>query len=105
VDPPCHRGQVGAALLLEKQGEEVGLEEEVAELVLQLAGIGAKRRIRDLVGFFDRVRDDRPRRLRPVPGAVAAEPLGQALEIEKRVGELFRLRAQPVDAVPVLVGL
>ena len=69
--------EVARALLLEQQREEVDLEEEVAELVEQLRVVAGERRVGDLVGLLDRVRDDRPRGLLAVPGAVAAEPLGQ----------------------------
>jgi hypothetical protein len=33
------------------------------------------------------VRDDRPDRLRPVPRALAPQPLGQALELDERLLE------------------
>jgi hypothetical protein len=77
-----HARQVALALLLQQQREEEGLEEEVAELILELAGIAADRRIGDLIRFLDRVRNDRPNRLLAVPRTVTAEPLGQALKIE-----------------------
>jgi hypothetical protein len=35
------------------------------------------------------VRDDRPRRLLAIPGTVAAKPLGQLLELEEGVGEVW----------------
>jgi hypothetical protein len=105
VNAPRDRGEVAAALLLEQQGKEVGLEEQVAELILELGTVSGERGVRDLIGLFDGVRDDRPRRLLPIPGTVAAEPLGQALEVEERVGELFRLGAQPVAVVVVAAGL
>ncbi len=72
VHGPRHLLEIALALLLQQQGEEVDLEEEVAELVEQLGrrtGLGC---IRDLVRLLDGVRDDRPRRLLAVPGAVAA---------------------------------
>ena len=72
VDPPCHLLQVSLALLLEKQREEVDLEEKVAELVEELVGPVAESRVRDLVRLFDRVRHDRADGLLPIPGAVAA---------------------------------
>jgi hypothetical protein len=105
VDAPRDRGEIAAALLLEEQGEEVGLEEQVTQLVLELGAIAAECGVLDLVGLFDGVRDDRARGLLAVPGAVAAEPLGQALEVEKGVGELFRFGAQPVAVLVVAAGL
>jgi len=72
VDPRRDGGEVARAALVEQEREEVGLEKQVAELVLELCIVARERRIRDLVGLLDRVRDDRPRRLLPVPGAVAA---------------------------------
>jgi hypothetical protein len=82
------------------------LKEEVAELVLELAGVTGERGVGNLVRLFDRVRDDRPRRLLPVPRTVAAQPLGQRLKFEKCLGELLALsQAQPVASFSVLVGL
>lgn len=104
VDSPCNRGQVAPALLLEQQGQEVGLEEEVAELVLELCRVTEQRGVGDLVGLLDRVRDDRPRRLLAVPRAVAAKTLGQLLQLEECIRELFALGAQPVVAAFVAVG-
>ena len=72
VHRPRHLLEVAVALLLQQQGEEVDLEEEVAELVEQLGRRSGLGRVGDLVGLLDRVRDDRPRRLLAVPGAVAA---------------------------------
>ncbi len=84
---PGDRFEVALALLFEQQGEEVGLEEQVAELVDQLGGIAGVGRVRDLVGLFDRVRDDRPRRLLAIPGAVPAQALRQLLQLDERIGE------------------
>ena len=78
--------EVALALLLEEQREEVDLEEQVAELVEQLRRIARDRGVGDLVGLLDGVRDDRPGRLLPVPGTVPAQPLGQLLQLEQRVG-------------------
>src|SRR5207247_8723703 len=73
VDPARHLLEARPAALLEQEGEEVDLEEEVAELVGELRVVARERRVRDLVCLLDGVRDDRPRGLRPVPGAVAAD--------------------------------
>jgi hypothetical protein len=51
------------------------------------------------------VRHDRPHRLLAVPRTVAAEPLGQFLELEEGVGELLALGAQPVVGFSWVVGL
>ncbi len=71
--------QVAGASFLEQKREEVDLEEEVAELVEQLLVIAGERRIGDLVGLFDRVRDDGRGRLLSIPRTLAAQALGQAL--------------------------
>jgi hypothetical protein len=83
VDSPRDRLERAGAALLEQQREEVGLEQEVAELVLELRVVTCQRGVRDLVGLLDRVRDDRLRGLLTVPRTVAPQALGQALEIEK----------------------
>jgi hypothetical protein len=72
VHCPSHLLEVAVALLLQQQGEKVDLEEQVTELVEQLGRRSGRGRVGDLVGLLDRVRDDRPRRLLAVPGAVAA---------------------------------
>jgi hypothetical protein len=87
VDPRRDGGEVALAPLLEQEREEVGLEQQVAELVLELRVVVRQRRVGDLVGLLDGVRDDRPRGLLPVPGTVAAQPLGQALEPEQGLSE------------------
>jgi len=84
------RLEVALPALLEEQREEVDLEEEVAELVEQLLGAAADGGVRDLVRLLDGVRDDRPRRLLTVPRALAAQPLGQLLELEQRGRETAR---------------
>ena len=63
--------EVALPLLFEQEREEVDLEEQVAELVEQLLGPVGERRVSDLVGLLDRVRDDRPRGLLAIPGTVA----------------------------------
>jgi hypothetical protein len=88
VDPLGDGGEVAGALLVEQKGEEIRLEEEVAELVEELVVVAGHGRVRDLVRLLDRVRNDGLRRLAPVPRALAAEPLGQLLESEERVGEV-----------------
>jgi len=107
VDAARDRLEVAAPLLREQEGEEVDLEEEVAELVEELLGRARDRGVGDLVRLLDGVRDDRPRRLLPVPGAVAAKPLGQPLEVEERVGEASGGRryrsAGSVSVSPVVV--
>jgi hypothetical protein len=85
VDPAGDRLERPGSPFLQQEREEVRLEEQVAELVLELRVVSRERRVCDLVGLLDRVRDDRLGRLLPVPGAVASQALGQALEIEKCV--------------------
>ena len=77
---PRHRGEVAGAALLEQQRQEVDLEEDVAELVEQLGVIAALRRIGELVGLLDRVRDDRSLVLLAVPRALAPEAVGDLVE-------------------------
>jgi hypothetical protein len=86
VDPARDGGEVALALLLQQQREEVGLEEEVAELVLELPRVARQGGVRDLVGLLNRVRDDRLRGLLAIPRAVAPQPLGELLELEEGVG-------------------
>jgi len=76
VDPAGHRLERAGAALLEQESDKVGLEEQVAELVLELAVVPGERRLGDLVSLLDRVRDNRLRRLLAIPGAVAPEALG-----------------------------
>jgi hypothetical protein len=71
VDPPRHRLERPGLPLLEKQCEEVRLEQKVPELVLELFVVSRERRVGDLVGLLDRVRDDRLRRLLAIPRAIA----------------------------------
>ena len=75
--------EIPVALLRQEKGEEVDLEEQVAELVQQLRVVVRERRVGDLVGLLDGVRHDRARRLLPVPGTLAAQPLGQQLQLEE----------------------
>ena len=103
VDAARHRLEVADTLLLEQEGEEVGLEQEVAELVEQLGGVTGVGGVGDLVGLLDRVRDDRPRRLLPIPGAVAAEAPRQLLQLDERLGE--RPSAPEAPAQPVVVAV
>jgi len=90
--------EVTRPALGEQLRQEVRLEEQVAQLVEQLRVVAREGRVRDLVGLLDRVRHDRLRGLLAVPRAVAAQPLGQLLELEQRLGE-----AQPV-VVAALAG-
>ncbi len=77
-------------LLLEEQGEEVDLEEEVAELAEQLRVVPRQRRVGNFVRLLDGVRHDRPRSLLAIPRAVAAKPAGQLLEVEEGLRESHR---------------
>ena len=65
--------EIALPLLLEQQREEEDLEEQVAELVAQLRGLVGERRVRDLVGLFDRVRDDRACGLLAIPRAIGTQ--------------------------------
>ena len=83
LDPARDRLERASASLLQQQRQKVGLEEEIAKLVFELGVVAGEGRVRDLVGLFDRVRDDRAGRLLPIPGAIAPEALGQLLKIEE----------------------
>ena len=96
--------QPALALLLQEQGQEVDLEEEVAELVEQLRRRVRQRGVGDLVGLLDRVRDDRPRGLLPVPGAVAPKPARQLVQLDERLAERQRLYSSSVSVSPVTVA-
>ena len=85
VHCPRNLLEIAVALLLQQEGEEVDLEEEVAELVEQLGRIARIGGVRDLVGLLDGMRDDRPRRLLAVPGAVAAQAPRQLLQLFQRL--------------------
>jgi hypothetical protein len=93
VDRSRDLREVAFAALLQEQGEKEDLEEQVAKLVDELVAAAGERGVGDLVGLLDRVRDDRGGRLLTVPRTVAAQPLGQALELDERVGELVGGRA------------
>src|SRR5207247_6265088 len=87
VNAPRNRFEILAAALTQQQRKKVDLEQEVAKLVGELRVVAADRRIRDLVCLLDGVRHDRALRLLSIPGAVAAEPLGQFLELLERTPE------------------
>ena len=79
--------EISTSVLLEQQRQEDALEQEVADLVEQLRVVAGERGVGDLVGLFDGVRHDRPRRLLAIPRALAAQPLGQLLELDERFRE------------------
>ena len=87
MDRARHLLEVARALLLQQQRQEEDLEEQVAELVDELLLAAGERGVGDLVGLLDRVRDDRRGRLLAIPGAVAAQSLGQPLQLEQGLGE------------------
>ena len=71
--------EVAGAPLLEQQREEVrpGRGGRRARR-RSFAGVAGERGVGDLVGLLDRVRDDRPRRLLAIPGAVRGAGAGSA---------------------------
>ncbi len=87
VDPARDLLEVAFTAFREEQGEEVDLEEQVAELVEQLGVVALLGRVRDLVGLLDRVRHDRAGRLLAIPGTIPAQPLRELLELEQRVSQ------------------
>jgi hypothetical protein len=70
---------------VQQQRKEIHLEQEIPDLVEELGVVIGDRGIRDLVGLFDGVRDDRASGLLAVPGTFAAQALGQLLELDERV--------------------
>ena len=94
-----HLLEIARPTLGQELCEEIGLEEQVAELVEQLRVVACEGGIGNLVGLLDRVRHDRLLRLRAVPRAVAAQALGQPLELDQRVVKRGRLRGHYVVAV------
>ena len=78
-DLAAHRSFFGDAALAPS--------EQIAELVEELGVVVAESRVSDLVGLFERVRNDRPNRLDPVPRTVSTQLLGELLELDERVGQ------------------
>lgn len=75
--------ETAGAFLLQEQGEEVDLKEEVPELVTELrVVVTGEGRVSDLVGLLDRVRNDRASRLVAVPRALAPERDSEALQLD-----------------------
>jgi hypothetical protein len=84
-----HLGHVARAALLEQQREEVDLEEDVAELVAQLAVVAGVGGVGQLVGLLDRVGHDRALVLLAVPGALAPQAAGQLVETGDGGGDVW----------------
>jgi hypothetical protein len=80
--------EVAGATLLEQQRQEVDLEEHVAELVEQLAVVGAERRVGQLVGLLHRVRHDRALVLLAIPRALGPQAARQVVERAQGGGDL-----------------
>src|SRR5919201_2028355 len=87
VDGARDRLEIAGALLLEQQGEEVDLEEQVTELVRELRVVARHGGVGNLVRLLDSVRNDCPGRLLTVPRAVAPQALGECLKLGQRLGE------------------
>jgi hypothetical protein len=75
-----HLGKAALTALLEQQGQEVDLEQHVAQLVEQLGVVARVGGVRELVGLLDRMRDDRALVLLAVPGALVPEPACDLVE-------------------------
>ena len=80
-----HVGEVALPALLEQQRQEVDLEQHVAELVQQLRVVTRVRRVGQLVGLLDGVRDDAALVLLAVPGTLASQAAGDRVELEQRL--------------------
>ena len=105
VDGARDRVEVAVALLLEQQRQEEDLEQQVAELVVELGRVVGERRVGDLVGLLDRVRDDRARRLLAVPGALGPQAPGQLLSCSSgAVGPLTRRTLLAARSVGLFAG-
>ncbi len=66
-----HTAEIERTLFLGHAGVEDDLEEEIAELVLEVGKVFARNGVGDLVGFLDGVRRDGRKILRQVPRAAA----------------------------------
>ncbi len=87
-DRPGHIGEGEGAGLLGHAGVVDDLEQQIAQLLLQLAHLAALDGVGDLVGFFDGVGGDAGEGLLDVPGAAAlrvAQPGHDLDEPEQRV--------------------
>src|SRR5439155_1309098 len=91
VDQPRRRCKIPLALLLEREREEVDLEEQVPQLVQELLVVTRECSVRNLVRLLDGVRDDRARGLLAIPRAVAPQPLRQTLELEQGLLEALHV--------------
>ena len=67
-----HVAEIEGALLLRHAGVEDDLQQQIAELVLQVGEIVARDGVGDLVGFLERIGRDGPEILLQVPRAAAA---------------------------------
>ena len=77
----------GPAAFRKQQRQEVDLEQQIAELVGELRVVARDRSVGDLVRLLDRMWHDRASGLLTVPRTVAAQPLGQLLEVFERLAE------------------
>ena len=73
------------AALLEQQREEDDLEQDVAELVEDPRVVAARRRVGELIGLLDGVRDDRALVLLAIPRALDPQPARDLVEPLERV--------------------
>ena len=86
--------EIAVSLLLEQEREEVDLEEQVAELVVELRRVVGEGGVGDLVRLLDGVGDDRASRLLAVPRAFGAQAPGQRSKLgERRVRVLVHAAA------------
>jgi hypothetical protein len=85
--------------LLEQKREEVDLEEDVAKLVQQLAVVAAVGSVRQLVGLFDRMGDDRALVLFSVPGTLLAQLTSDLVQLRQRLSRRVRLRGRAAPLV------
>ena len=75
-----HGRQVTGSPLLHEKGQEVDLEQHVAELVEQLGVVTGVGRVGQLVRLLHRVGDDRALVLLAIPRALRAQPAGDLVQ-------------------------
>jgi len=100
-----HPSEASGAPLLKQQCQEVDLEEDITELIQQLDVVTTVGCIRQLIGLFDRVRDDRTLVLLTIPRTIAPEASRyrvQALERCRNLRVAGVHGPQPVVTVVVL---
>ncbi len=87
LDPVRDAAQVAAPLLAQHQGEQHDLEEQVTEFAVLRLEVTGGHGVGQLVDLLHGVADDVARRLLPVPGALDAQDVDDALERHQLLAE------------------